>query len=91
MTESLSPADVENMLRPKPEHINSKVLRDHFIELGIILVKVLPDGRDKTIAMEYLQTASMWAQSALHGPQPEIVEEAPQAPKPRKRAAKKAA
>ena len=91
MTESLSPADIENRLRQKPEHINSRVLRDHFIELGVILVKVLPDGRDKTIAMEYLQTTSMWAQSALHGPQPEIVEEAPSAPKPRKRATKKTA
>lgn len=45
-----------------PQH---QEIRGAFIELGMFLDELLPDGRAKSVAFTELESASMWANKAI--------------------------
>jgi hypothetical protein len=40
-------------------------LRDRFIELGVLLTEVLPEGRSASVAITKLEDSLMWAIKAI--------------------------
>lgn len=91
METSLSRADLENRFGFITVDLKQEELRETLLEMAEYLNNTLPEGRDKVMALDFLQTSAMWAHSALAGPEPEIVEETPAEPTPSKRASKKKA
>lgn len=56
---------------PTPERIEShQVIRNTSEDLAHVYVDILPDSREKSLALTALQEAAMWANAALaiHGP-----------------------
>lgn len=52
---------------PKNGHVGLALdsLTQEFIDLGIELVRGLPDGREKSTAMTKLEECSMWSKAAI--------------------------
>lgn len=52
---------------PKNKEINDNLdsLTKHLIALGVYLTELLPDGREKALAITKLEECSMWSKAAI--------------------------
>lgn len=55
---------------PNPSAGIHQNLREAFLDLAELLDYRLPDGRQKEVMFEHLETASMWAHKTLAAEQP---------------------
>lgn len=66
----MSAEDIRHRLTnhpPKNAEVGSKLddLTFAFIDLGILLDEILPEGREKSLALTKLEECSMWSKAAV--------------------------